>query len=262
MRFQQNFAFEPELAKALNDFRISQEELYHYTKRSIAKQIQNDREIWLTRADSFLDDQEIIHGVSILKRIASNKLKGQDLSDFLSLVDQIDSRLYKCYIFSLSSDAHNNYLAQKYAHQETKVLFPPEFPMKLAHTSWHAKPNGNSGFSIHHAKDIYKMYEGFVEYEESSKKDIAITIADVFKKFTKQEPHVVDQFQFINLLTQFVIQAKKPTFYKEREYRISLVKIAEGDQPFEETRKNGGRDINYIRLKFPAEIKCYEIENT
>ena len=162
-------------------------------------------------------------------------------------------------MFSLSSDAHNEYLAQEYANQETKVVFTPDFPMQLLHTSWQIVPNDKGGFSRHFANDIYTKYEGFVEYEEEFKQNIAKNIVDVFGKLLNKQPHIVDRYQFIDLLVQFVIHAKEPKFYQEREYRISLVSLAEGSRQLEETRGNAERETNFIRLNTTAEIKVLEL---
>ena len=200
MRFQKNFAFNSELEKALNDIKISQGVLFHYTKRLIAKQICDNKELWVTRADCFLDSQEIIHGISILKRIAKKKLKAGDLKLFLSLVDEINNRLASCYILSLSSDEHNNYLAKVYANQETKIKLSEDFPQLLANMSWHSIAISDSGYSLHYATDIYRAHEGFVEYEPNRKDKIATSIIEIFQTLTSQETHFVDQYHFIDLL--------------------------------------------------------------
>jgi len=243
MRFQRKFAFNPKLTEALNGIRCSQGNLFHYTHRQVANDIKKNRELWITRADCFLDDMEIKHGVKILKRVSKCKLKADSLKDFQLLVEAIHERLTNCYILSLSEDEHNTYLAEKYAKNETKVKFSPNFPMSLYGRAGHRNANG-----VAYAIDSFILHEGFVEYEPRTQVEFAVKIIDIFKNMIDTEPHVVDAYQFVGLLMQFVIFVKRKRFCKEREYRVSLVSAGKGVKVFEDNNSDGKA---IIKVNFP-----------
>jgi len=53
-----------------SELTISQNSLFHYASEKTVKSIQSGQELWITRADCFLDKEEIKYGVGVIKQAA------------------------------------------------------------------------------------------------------------------------------------------------------------------------------------------------
>lgn len=227
--------------------------MYHYTDTTAASNIIDRKEIYLTRADHFLDNREIKYGMSILENEAKRSLSEDEFNEFKRILNILSERFKTCFVFCFSQN--NNSEKHKEIHGGKILQFEEYFPSELACMSYHAIPEGD-GFRLYYTTDIYKLIEGFVIYEQHKQFEIAIDICKTFDENRDIELHIVDQFHFVDVLMKFILLCKEPCFAWEEEYRIALLTNEKWDTQFENIKKN---NKIYIKLITPTEIR--EINN-
>ena len=231
MRFKKYFAENEDVRSLLGLYEESQGYLYHYRGEGTAKTIVKDNGFRFSRADQFLDQNEINHGLALLKEAAEKILDSEKKASFISILETINKSLGSCYIFCLSKDGKNQHLLEKYSDGKTVIRLEEDFSFWV-NCSWHVI-NG----SIHYINDLYRIHEGFVEYSLSRKKEIAGKVCSAFKKLVEETTHIVDQFHFIDVISKFIILSKREEYSKEAEYRIVLIAKDKINNKFEEEKK-------------------------
>lgn len=225
------------LKPILYSHKISQSNLYHYTKKETAKKIIEKREFRLTRADKFLDSEEIQYGLRILREIAEQSLEDGIDKSFIDFIDTIGDTLAKCYVLCLSHEANNKYLLDTYSDGKTVIKLDESFTDNLMGGSWQYMPKTN-GRNVQYTSNLYTSHEGFVVYQESEQKDIAKKICDSFKNLLKNNFPGVDIINFRGAVAKFIILCKVEKYYKEEEYRIALISNNEESNEFEIEENN------------------------
>jgi len=233
----------------LAEFKISQGALFHYTPSLAASEGICGGEIWITSADSFLDDEEIAYGLGMLREAATRMLSGADRDSFLGGLAELESRLASCYVFSLSQDPDSEYLKSNYASDDG---FRLEFGENLSfwlQGGWHSIPAGDDSFLLHYVVDHYDVCEGFVVYDEEEQRRISDLACEVFQDLLSGGGHLVDSFHLVSALIQCLILFKRASFSPEVEYRIALLRKAERAEDFSETRDREDGQITYIAVR-------------
>gem|GEM_PF-3967157 len=260
MRSQMFFTENDRIQSILSRHRISQGNLYHYTKNEIAKKICDTKEFRLSRADTFLDDEEIKYGVGILRKLAEHTLKGRTKELFLEFLNTINTMLQKCYVFSLSQVGNSQYLLERYSDGKTVIKLIENFAFFLIGESCHFKPIKNgTGNKLYHCSHLYRCYEGFVEYQQSEQEEEAKEICEAFQSLNDHlqanQFHPVDQFHFSRAIVIFIILCKKEKYCEEEEYRIALISNNKEKNEFEEKEN----DRIFISLRIAPAIDCCEL---
>ena len=255
MRTQIYFTGNEALKPILNLHIISQGSLYHYTKKEIATKIIERREFRLSRADTFLDDNEINYGLVILRKTAEHTLKSTSKKLFIDILNAIDTTLKKCYVLSLSNDGNNQHLLDEYSDGKTIIKLREWFPNDLMYRSFQYIPNDDSNI-LHYTSDIYTPHEGFVVYQQSKQKEIAQTICNSFQNLIKSKIDKVDNIHFINAIAKFIILCKVEKYYKEEEYRIALISNNKENNEFDIEENNR----IFIALKIPGNFNFELLE--
>lgn len=252
MRRRVHFVENDKIGKLLSGFKLSQGPLYHYTDSLASDNIAINNELYLTRADHFLDNREIRYGINLLTVAAKKVLTDNDLNNFQAILDALSEQFKRCFMFcftqTLNSPKHIE------IHGNNILEFRENFPVELANMSRHSIPKGD-GYSLYYSTDLYKTIEGYVEYELSAQESIASEICQVFKETSNTNIHVVDQFHFIDVIMKFIVLCKEPCYSWEKEYRIGLISNPNWESQFENIRDNGKA---YIKLITPTEIKKIE----
>ena len=231
MRVIKYFCSNKQVGNLLQRFKISQDNLYHYTSKDASIEI-NKGEIWITRADCFLDSREISHGIQILSGAANNYLAGNTKNYFVNLLSVFQSTLKNTYVMSLSQDSANQYLKNNYAANGAIIEFKWHFPEDIGAICWHSIPTSNDSHSIHHLSDLYSYFEGFVVYDGISQRDIARSVCEAYRDIRSSKAHFVDEIHFANVLTQCVVLFKEESYTPEKEYRIALIRNDNSSNPF------------------------------
>lgn len=239
------------VGRLLSEFTVSQGPLFHYTDRAAAAGITNG-EIWVTRADCFLDPKEIQHGLKTLSDAARATLSEPDQKSFFDVLEALHGRLRSCFVLSLSQDGNNEHLRNEYAGNDGVVLeFTETFPHILC-GGWHAVRTSEDSCTLHHAVDIYDFFEGFVEYNDCSQKELARMACEAYRSLLVTDTHIVDAYHFVNVLLQGLVLFKSKSFVDEDEYRIALVQKPGIAVSFEEIRNRGERQIVYLKFRIPS----------
>jgi len=252
MRKQVHFVENNKIGKLLSRFRISQGPLYHYTDSNASINILNKKQIYLTRADHFLDNREIRYGINLLTEESKKVLTENESKHLQIILDALSERFRRCFIFCFTQILNSTKHIE--IHGNNILEFTENFPAELANMSWHSMPNG-SGYSLYYSTDLYKTIEGYVEYDLFTQMSIANEICQVFKETRNTDVHIVDQFHFIDVIMKFIILCKEPCYGWEKEYRMGLVSNPSWESIFENIRDNGKV---FIKLITPTEIKKIE----
>lgn len=235
----------PGIHELYREFRISQENLYHYTCDEAATSISKTGVLWLTRADCFLDETEVSYGAGILREAIELEVTG-DKQEFISLVGDLEESLRQCYVFSASSNPSNSYLLKNYGE---KILELREgFPFCLSHSAWHSLPNGD-GFNIYHFIELYESVEGYIVYDKNEQVRIARkVIVALCQLFGNDIAQMADVFHVRQLLVTCIVLFKHGDYSGEEEYRVVLHRLVNrGDLNFDNARNSKGKEIAYIK---------------
>lgn len=243
------------LKPILDLHKISQGNLYHYTKKEVAKKIIERKEFRLTRADTFFDDKEINFGVEILREIAGHNLELSTKKQFMDILDTINTTLKKCYVLCLSKNGNHKYLLKKYSDGETVIKIDEMFPNYIMDGSWQYMPKDNSKI-IYYTSNRYTSHEGFVAYKRSEQEEIAKKICDSFQNLIKSNIHKVDIIHFRGAIAKFIVLCKVEKYYKEEEYRIALISNNEENNEFEIEENNR----IFITLGVPGKLEFELLE--
>jgi len=249
MRTQVHIVENDKIGKLLSKFRISQGELYHYTDSTASENIITNKEIYLTRADHFLDKSEIQYGITLLTNAAEKILIESDINKFQTIIDALSERFKQCFIICFTQISNSKKHIKTYG--KNILQFKENFPSELANMSRHSIPKDN-GYSLRYSTDLYETIEGFVEYNSNKQKSIANEICEIFQETNNANIHLVDQYHFINAIMKFVILCKESCNDWEKEYRVGLISNSKWDTMFENSRNNGKI---FIKLITPSEIK-------
>jgi hypothetical protein len=253
MRFVVHFCENELVRKLLDEFNVRQGPLFHYTSQEAASGIRSG-EIWLTRADCFLDSSEINHGCDVLSSAATATLSAQEILSFHRLIDILHDRLKSCYVMSLSQCDSNEHLRLNYASKGGAILrFEETFPEELVN-GWHAVPMGNGRFSTHQLSDVYDPFEGFVVYDDTRKQQLAEIACGVFRQLYAADAHKADLHHFIAILIQCLVLFKEYYISPENEYRIALLRRRNITEDFEHRRDCRGATIIYVKVRIPDPV--------
>lgn len=251
MRFRRYYCQDESVGRLLSEFKESQDPLYHYTDRVASEGISGG-ELWMTRADCFLDSREIEHGLETLSAAARTTLRGAESVSFSDVLGAVSARLRTCFVLSLSQDPESDYLRSKYAKNGGIVLeFEESFP-RVLYTGWHAFPKGHDCSGLHYVVNNYDFFEGFVVYDDSHKRRLATISCQAFRDLLYSEAHVVDTYHFVDILMQCLLLFKRQEFKVEAEYRVALVRKPGVRKSFEQTRGPAGRNQAYIKVRIPS----------
>lgn len=249
MRQRLIFTNSPVVSELYRCFEISHGALHHYTRADAAASILSNGELWLTRADSFLDQSEVDYGTSILKAAVKAILTGEDQARLLDLLAHMNGSLRKCYVLSLSSNSSSTYLTDTYglSHLELRE----NFPIDLTYSARHCVLDGD-GFLLHHFSQLYEAVEGYVVYDEDEQLRIAGKAVAAVQELAHANADVGDLFHMRQLLIACITLFKQKHYEQEEEYRIVLHRLGEIEVPdFDERRVANGRTISYIRAQVP-----------
>lgn len=238
--------------KLLSRFPISQGNLYHYTSDEASYGISGG-ELWMTRADCFLDESEIRYGESVIEEAAIDALKEPDRSNFLGLLLDVRKQLSLTYVLSMSQDSCCEYLKDNYG--KNIIEFSEMFPQSFSYEGMHSVQTGHDSYRCHFFDDLYRFFEGEVIYVREEQCDIAKEICKAYiDLISSEKAHKVDVRHFIDLMTKCLLLFKQSTFSQEREYRLALTHIQGGGNDFEFSRDIKGEDSHYIKVSYPQ--KC------
>ena len=255
----QNYDKNEAVQQFLSEFRISQGPLYHYTNRTAGEAIASGH-IWITRADCFLDDDEIQHGFDIIRSAGPSNQN----ADFAGMLAALRERLKACYIMSLTQDAENQHLKSQYSSGQTGCIveFDESFP-RATYSGWHYTPKGD-GWRTHPFYKLYDHFEGFMVYKDSRKEQLADIAYECFSQAFSTSSHIVDTYQYVDALLRCLILFKKeePDFVAEKEYRLAVVSKHELGSEFEHTRDGKYGEIVYIKtFILKGRFKSFSIRN-
>lgn len=239
------------LSRLLGKFEISQGYLYHYTSLNVAESISNG-ELWLTRADDFLDEREVDHGLERLISTIPSSWDEELANSYRSFLNTLRDVLRKCYVLSLSQDQDNDYLVQTYASADGAILRLPSNISFALSTGWHAIPMGD-GFSLHFSNDLYDLVDGFVDYDLDSQNRISALACETFQAISQStldaSPEAIAEWlHFRDALLQCLILFKEPSYCDEKEYRMALILKPSAEESFEHVREIKGRQSYYIKM--------------
>jgi hypothetical protein len=264
MRFTQYFCGNESVGELLSQFRCSQGPVFHYTGRDASIGI-TCGEIWMTRADCFLDQAEIAHGLAVLSEAAQTTLE-EERESFSTILEVLRARLASCFVLSLSQDQKNEHLRKVYSGSDGAILeFQEDFPRTL-YTGWHAIPKGDDSWSLHYVVDLYDFFEGFVVYDPAQKRRLAEMACQSYRSLRSTDAHIVDSHHFIDVLMQCMILFKTPEHEAEVEYRVALIGRGEESKPFEQSRsRSGSRRQVFTRVLIPkpkaAAIRSRDVQS-
>ena len=214
----------------------------------------------MTRADCFLDQAEIVHGLAVLSEAAQTTFKAKERESFSIVLKALEARLHACFVLSLSQDRDNNHLKSTYAKKNGAILeFQEDFPMIFYGASWHTIPNGNDSWSVRFIVDLYEFFEGFVIYDVARQLHLAEMACQSYRDIRSTDAHPADIYHFIDILMRCMVLFKVPSFNAEKEYRFALIRNLGDVQSFEEAMVHNGKHRAYISVRIPstdAEIIC------
>ncbi len=252
MRFQQIFTNSQAAHDFYSSFEISQGPLYHYTTAEAIESISDTNQLWISRADSFLDTREVNYGTEVLLRAVEAHEAGSN-DEMSEIVSAVGEALADCYILSLTINPANAYLAGEYGDQILEL--PENFPILLRATSWHTQPVGDGSFKLFYFTDLYKLNEGFVIYDNEAQTRLATkAVTAFFDLLTTDygEPKILNQIDIVRILTMCIVLFKEKDFEREEEYRVMLHRQHSPGVPnFEETHSYNGRERKIIKATNP-----------
>ena len=249
MRKQVIFTESDLVARLFDEFRISNGPLFHYTSNENVDSIKQGTELWLTRADSFLDSEEIRYGIEIFREVASEEYNEGDCDTINHLMNRLEEYLQGTYVLSLSSYPYSAHLASNYGNRIIELC--ENFPILLANTAWHSIPC-ERGFSNHYFNDLYEHIEGYVIYEKEAQVKLANQAIEAILSVANNEAHVVDIFHIRQLIILCIVLFKQKRYESEQEYRVALISKSSETHEFNVERNSNGNNINYMKAIIPG----------
>lgn len=225
------FTSNEKIKKLLSQFDLNVGELYHYTTLESAKAIKENRELWLTRADYTIDTREIKYGIDILISSAKRTLTQKELGEFTELIDKIEPKLTKSYIFCLTENRNSNRHID--THGNTQMTFQYDFPELLLSSGRLFNQITSSDQALKLIKDSFCLIEGKVIYDYDRQNRIADSICNFYKEALISNIHVVDINLFTDVLLQFIVLLKEQCFSWENEYRVCIVNTENQNNNFD-----------------------------
>ena len=250
MRIRQYFSGNKFVSELLSEFKVSQGPLFHYTNQIASVGIKGG-EIWMTRADCFLDPKEIEHGLEVFSKAAQNSLSDLEIASFFKILEALKERLRTCFVLSLSQNPDNNYLQSNYAGENGAVIEFQENFSHVLYTGWHTIPNSDDSFRNHFIVDTYDRFEGFVLYDDEQQLRLAKMACLAYRDLISTDAHIVEAIHFVNILMNCLVLFKSREFEVEKEYRIALVRKSEEKESFEKSRENDKCCYLYIEVRIP-----------
>jgi hypothetical protein len=238
---------ESEIVKALYmEFKVHGDNLYHYTSVEKLESIQKGKELWITRSDSFLDDEEIKYGLDLLEVAAKVTLSNDDVIHFNKLLAGFGEFLKDSYIFSTTYNSSSDYLLKEYGRNI--IEFSCDFSVSMSHISYHSIKNSD-GYNFHYFDDLYECVEGYVIYDRNSQRKIAEMAVKAMCKVTQQNGNIVDILHVRKILLMCISLFKRESYHLEEEYRIVLIRKNSPDNlDFNYQREDKGK---YIKAVIP-----------
>ncbi len=235
MKSQIVFTGSQRVIDLFREFKIHKGNLYHYTSTEKLESIRNGSELWITRSDSFLDNEEVKYGLNILKQAASEVLDKKNNINFNKMLAGFNELLINSYIFSTSYNSSSEHLFNEYGRNV--IEFSHDFSTSMCHMSYHSIKNGDS-YRLHYFNDNYESVEGYVIYEIENQKKIANMAAIAMSEIIHPDGNIVDIYHVRKILLMCVSLFKSPGYHKEEEYRIVLIrKISLDNMDFNEERE-------------------------
>ena len=248
--YGQGFNYSEVLGRLRSEFSSSHGPLFHYTDHAASTGLRNGQ-LWMTRADCFLDATEIAYGLDLFRVSARTDLDERERALFNEVLAILRARLQSCFFWSLSQDPDSEHLRHKYATDgEPPLRFSPGFPITLR-AAWHIRPADGLPHKVHFVVDHYDFFEGFVVYDDARQRRLAAMACQAFQDFLRADAHGVDRFLFVQVLMECLVLFKSRRFEPEGEHRIALVHKPDSAESFEETRDSRGRRFVYITVGFP-----------
>lgn len=237
---------------------------YHYTSQDAAKSMGEKGRLWLTRADCFLDEEEVHYGIDIL--LAEIEATGGAATEepYCTIDQSIREALRNSFVLSLTYESDNPYLLNEYGRNIVK--FNQNFRMLLSAASFNVK-EGQNNQVIH---EIYEILDGKVIYDIDSQRELARRVVTAIVNF--QSMKFVDAIEkdmhllrLREALLTAVILMKAPAFAAEAEYRFCLVRAPNNpdelnyDQERDGRGKLDGRKIFYTQVFLPPANRCISV---
>jgi len=237
---------DPAIADLYQCFRISQGPLYHYTPMDAAASITESGQLWLTRADSFLDQEEVVYGSDLLRQAIAESVAGDLKEQLLKAIEFLGDLLRKCYVLSLSSNPSNSHLATNYG--KAIIELQENFPINLAYSAWHISES-----NLYHFQMLYEAAEGYVVYDRAEQLQIARKAAFALQSLISPNAAEVDVFHMHHLLIKCIMLFKDASYSPEEEYRVVLHRLSNISAPaFDKKRHKEFREISYVEARVSA----------
>ena len=244
-----HFTDSKKLGEFLSSFPLCQGNLYHYTSDEAGENIINNNELWITRANDLLDDEEIKFGIETLASVATESLKDERLSEFIKLLesarDCIDRFYILCFAESPTPQMHKD------IHGEFVLEFSFAIGLLLTGNGIHKHKIGD-GYALNYTQDHFRSFEGYVSYEEIEQKRKAKQLCEIYNDGLNG---ILDESQFIDSILIFIMLTKRYAFRWEREYRIGFFTKSELNETIIKTSEQGKYRIH---IHLPEQIEKFK----
>ena len=180
-------------------------------------------------------------------------LNEPEAASFSEVLKTLQVRLKSCFVLSLSQAPDSEYLRSNYAGDNGSVIeFQENFPRIVFHTGWHVTPSDGDSFRNHFVVDVYDFFEGFVVYDDPQQQRPATMACLAYQDLLSTDAHIVDSYQFIDILMQCLVLFKSNEFEAEEEFRVAFIRRHGIIERFEETRDCAGCCKLYIKVRIPS----------
>ena len=237
---------------------------YHYTRRDAAESMGEKGCLWLTRADCFLDEEEVHYGIDIL--LAEIAETGASATEELYCIIDGNVRevLRNAFVLSLTGHSDNPYLREHYGRNIVK--FNQNFRMLLNAGGFNVK----EGLNYQVIYEIYQILDGKVIYDIESQRELARRVVKAILNFQSMKfVDVAEKDMHLMRLREALLTAvalmKAPAFASEAEYRFCLVRAPNNpdelnyDQERDGRGKIEGRKIVYTQVFLPPANGCISV---
>ncbi|MFD0950503.1 hypothetical protein ACFQ0F_08910 [Paraperlucidibaca wandonensis] len=238
-------------------FPIFQGNLFHYTDEQAAESISATGDLWLTRGDSFLDENEIRYGARLLYSAIERSTDGEMRRSFISTIDTLGEILRRHYLMSFTSNAENRHLAKNYGG--TRIEFREDTWMLLRGGGYCLTPQGD-GFRAQHFIDTLNVECCHVVYradEQSYISDCAVSaMKEVYSMNQDSIEYALSIFSLREKLANCLALFKSPEFCAEEELRL-FVYPRQGmttSLPYD-SRMSGDRRVFYMKARIPHLVR-------
>lgn len=255
----------PEFLRGVNELiEEVHDSMFHYTNRTAAESMGKKGVLWLTRADCFLDEQEVHYGVEILLAEIA-EIGERDVAGLYKTVDEhVREVLRSSFVLSLTHIDPNEYLIENYGRDT--VVFEPAFQMHFNAAAFNVK----EGLNYQVVSEIYEHLAGKVIYDPATQRELAKRVARAVLdfeelQFSDEIERTLHLLRLRKSLLTAVILMKEPNFEPEAEYRICLLRSPNNpDEPIYDLRRPGsgkldGREIVFTQIFLPPANKCITV---